>query len=94
MVILSILSLGAYTFTILMLEPELSARGVVFECVSAIFTVGTSLGITPALGAVSKGVLCSAMFLGRVGIISLLCGFMGSRTDRSEYLPTDSIIIN
>lgn len=93
-VILSILSLGAYTFTILMLEPGLSARGVVFECVSAIFTVGTSLGITPALGAVSKGVLCSAMFLGRVGIISLLCGFMGSRTDRSEYLPTDSIIIN
>lgn len=93
-ILLSIISLTAYVFVIFMLEPDLSARSVVFECISALFTVGTSLGITPALSAASKGVLCTAMFLGRVGIISLLCGFMESRRDCSAYLPTDTIIIN
>ncbi|MDE6276675.1 MAG: potassium transporter [Muribaculaceae bacterium] len=93
-VILSILSLGAYVVTIFILEPTLPARAVVFECVSALFTVGTSLGITPELSVASKGVLCTAMFLGRVGIISLLCGFMGARRDSSGCFPTDSIIIN
>lgn len=93
-VILSILSLGVYVFVLFILEPAQDARGLVFECVSALFTVGTSLGITPALSSASKCVLCTAMFLGRVGIISLLCGFMGNRRDRSVHFPTDSIIIN
>lgn len=93
-IILSIISLSFYVFVVIMLEPGLSARSVVFECVSALFTVGSSLGITPLLSAASKGVLCTAMFLGRVGIVSLLCGFMGTRRDRSAHLPTESIIIN
>ncbi len=93
-VILSILSLGAYVLIIFELEPGLGARALVFECVSALFTVGTSLGVTPELSAASKCVLCTAMFLGRVGIVSLLCGFMGTRRDSSVHFPSDNIIIN
>ena len=64
------------------------------ECLSAVTTVGLSLGITPELSGVSKMVLASAMFIGRVGIISVLCGFASNSTDTSPYLPDDNIIIN
>jgi len=35
-----------------------------------------------------------AMFLGRVGIISILSGFVSNRHDISEHLPEENIIIN
>jgi Trk-type K+ transport system membrane component len=67
---------------------------VLFEALSALFTVGSSLGITPELGLASKLLLCSAMLLGRVGILSLLVGFIGHRRNAPVSYPTDNIIIN
>ena len=58
------------------------------------FTVGSSLGITPSLSLYSKILLCTAMFLGRVGIISLLVGMVGTHNDPPFRLPADNIIIN
>lgn len=93
-VVISIFSLFVYIVIMLLLEPGLPARAVVFETVSALFTVGSSLGITANLSVAGKIVLCTAMFLGRVGIISLLGG-MAKRTrqDLVRY-PTGNIIIN
>ena len=71
-VALSILSVLGYSVVIMILQPELPFAGVLFECFSAVTTVGLSLGITPELSAASKLILASAMFLGRVGIISVL----------------------
>ena len=88
------IGLTVYCTIMLVLEPQLPTKSVIFETVSALFTVGSSLGITPMLSDASKAVLCSAMFLGRVGILSLLCGFMTSKHDLSPHLPTDNIIIN
>ncbi len=93
-VALAALSLFAYCVIILLLEPHMSAKSVIFEVVSALFTVGSSLGITPDLSDASKATLCTAMFLGRVGIISLLCGMVGTKRDISQHLPKDNIIIN
>jgi len=93
-VILAAMSLMAYCLIILLLEPHMSAKSVIFEVVSALFTVGSSLGITHDLCDASKVTLCTAMFLGRVGIISLLCGMVGTRRDISPHLPKDNIIIN
>jgi len=42
-----------------------------FEGVSACATVGLSTGITSSLTAASKLVLCAAMFIGRIGSLSL-----------------------
>lgn len=93
-VVISIFALLVYIITMLLLEPHLPARDVVFETVSALFTVGSSLGITAELGIAGKAVLCTAMFLGRVGIISLLTG-MARRTDHGvARFPTGDIIIN
>lgn len=93
-VTLSILSYSIFSISLMLLEPELPARGVLFEASSAIFTVGSSLGITPMLSTASKALLSAAMFLGRVGIISLLIGVTGNRQEHPVQYPTDNLIIN
>lgn len=93
-VTLSLLSAFVFTVIIMVLEPELGARNVIFEVVSAVFTVGTSLGITPELSTASKWVLVVAMFLGRVGLLSLMAGMFTPRHDLSPHFPTENIIIN
>lgn len=93
-VAISIISYFTLSFLLLGLEPQLSARDVLFESCSALFTVGSSLGITGLLSVPSKILLCCAMFLGRVGIISLLMGVVRSRHSSAPDYPSDNIIIN
>lgn len=93
-ILISMSALLLYLTIILYLEPALPTKSVIFEVVSALFTVGSSLGITGDLGDVSKVVLSTAMFLGRVGILSLIAGLATSRRDVSDHYPEDSIIIN
>ena len=90
----SVISVVLYSVIILMLEPQLSAKECVFEVVSAVFTVGSSLGCTPHLSAASKLILCTAMFFGRIGILSILMGFADSHRSNSFRYPSDNIIIN
>ena len=91
---LSIIAFVAYALVVLLLEPSLGARELLFETVSALFTVGSSLGVTDSLGDTTKVVLCTAMFVGRVGILSLLMGLVRSRRDASSHFPKESVIIN
>jgi Trk-type K+ transport system membrane component len=91
---LSILSLLIYTLILVGLEPTLPLRDLIYEAISALFTVGSSLGITPLLSIPSKILLSSAMFLGRVGIISLLIGIVGVHSEPPYRLPSDNIIIS
>lgn len=93
-VAISIISYFLLSFLLLGLEPDLPARSVLFESCSALFTVGSSLGITSALSPTSKLLLCAAMFLGRVGIISLLIGVVPKRRESHPEFPPDNIIIN
>lgn len=93
-VTLSILSYTFYSVCLLILEPQLPAKALLFEAASALFTVGSSLGVTPRLGAGSEILLCTAMFLGRVGLISLLVGLAGRHHDTEASYPSGNIIIN
>ncbi len=93
-VTLSIISYTLFAITLMLLEPGLPARSLLFEVSSAIFTVGSSLGVTPMLSEASKALLIGAMFLGRVGIISLLIGVTGNRRNYPVQYPTDNLIIN
>ncbi len=43
-----------------------------FETISALCTVGLSVGISPKLDAIGKAVLICIMFIGRVGLLSVL----------------------
>jgi trk system potassium uptake protein len=43
-----------------------------FESTSAFGTVGLTLGITPLLSSVGKAALIITMFLGRVGVLTMI----------------------
>lgn len=93
-VALSIISYLIFSLLLLGMEPGLSTRSLLFESCSALFTVGSSLGATPLLSDASKILLCVAMFIGRVGIISLLTGIAGRHRGIQPRYPADNIIIN
>ena len=48
-----------------------NSSSVIFEVLSAISTVGVSLGLTPTLGINAKLILVGLMFVGRVGSLTL-----------------------
>ncbi|MDE7397186.1 MAG: potassium transporter, partial [Muribaculum sp.] len=91
---LSMIFFFIYSIVLLNLEPTLQPKAVIFEVVSALFTVGSSMGVTASLSTTSKAILCTAMFLGRVGIMSLLIGINGNRSDKPVRYPSENIIIN
>jgi trk system potassium uptake protein len=74
------------TFVMLIDQPGLGLKEVLFEVVSAFGTVGLSLGITPELTSVNKAALILAMYVGRVGPVTLLYAFSRYRAvGRFEY---------
>lgn len=92
--VLAIMSYLVLAAILLVCEPHLSTKALLFEAVSALFTVGSSLGITSDLGIYAKVAVCVAMFAGRVGVISLLTGLVRQRRDISSHLPEENLIIN
>lgn len=56
----------------LLVEPNLDPVKVIFESVSGFCTVGLSLGITSKLSITGKVLLILAMFVGRIGAITIL----------------------
>lgn len=91
---ISVLSYIVFSMILVWLEPNLPIRAVLYEMVSALFTVGSSLGITPDLSVYSKLLICVAMFLGRVGLLSLLTGLFASEMGNFRKYPVDNVIIN
>ncbi len=91
---LSILFTFVVTCCLMALEPDARPIELVFESISAVFTVGSSFGITPELCDTSKYILSAAMFVGRVGLVSLLSGMFVSARDPSSYYPPEIIVIN
>ena len=64
-----------------------------FECASALGTVGLTTGITPGLCDVSKVILILFMFFGRVGGVTLAYAVVSSlKKDVSKY-PVEKITV-
>jgi trk system potassium uptake protein TrkH len=64
-----------------------------FEVVSALCTVGLSTGITPALGDAAKSLLIVAMFLGRLGPITVFIVFSRAERDTKISYPEERPLI-
>ena len=64
-----------------------------FETASAIGTVGLSLGLTPSLGAVSRGILIFLMFFGRVGGLTLIFAALSETNKAAARLPQERITV-
>ena len=74
---------------------NISTGSILYEVISAISTVGLTMGITPSLNVISKLILTFLMFVGRVGAVTLTVAFASkvkSANDEIEY-PDSKIIV-
>lgn len=71
----------------------MGAKEVIFEVVSALCTVGLSLGITAEVGIVSHVILILLMFIGRVGGITILIAFSSRLSMIPSKLPAEKIAV-
>lgn len=93
-VIMSLLIIGMGSFAISLLDGQFALRRIVFECFSAFGTVGLSLNLTPLLSTGSKWILIALMFLGRMGILTLLLSLSGHTSKKVWYrYPKENLII-
>lgn len=81
-------------FILTIIEPDIPARELLFETISAYSTVGASLDVTPHLGAAAKLLLSLLMFLGRVGFMTVLASIIPPTGIRKFRYPKDDVIIN
>ena len=94
---LSLIAVGtAITLVVMNDGHKFDLLKIAFECFSALGTVGLSMGITPSLSDSSKLVLVLTMFIGRVGVITILIGilqlFTREREKRYRY-PKEELFI-
>ncbi len=93
-ILLSFLVIGLAVFLVMFFDPDKKLVEVAFECFSAFSTVGLSLGITGSLTMGSKIVISITMFLGRVGILTLLIAFFQKVKSLNYRYPDESVFIS
>lgn len=93
-VVMSIGVLFVFVFILSIWEPGVPILALTFECVSALSTVGSSLNLTSTLTDNSKLLVSLLMFIGRVGLITLMLGVIKQKKNTKYRYPNDNIIIN
>lgn len=85
----------AATLAICALEPAEGAhfQTVLYECVSAMGTVGLSMNLTPQLSVWSLIILIIMMYAGRVGILTLALALAKQRKNPDVRYPVDTLLI-
>jgi trk system potassium uptake protein TrkH len=91
---LSLLIITAGFFGLLISEPGKNPVHLLFESVSAFSTVGLSLADTATFSNAGKIVVILLMFVGRVGPLTLMTGFLVSFHKKYSRYPEIDIIIN
>ena len=79
---------------LVILEPQLSPLKLLFETISAFSTAGASINTTPLLCDTSKILVTLLMFIGRVGLITILMSIVNRAKPVKYRYPKDTIIIN
>lgn len=75
------------------LQPTLTFKETLFECVSALGTVGLTLNVTGRLTAPSKLIIILLMYAGRVGILTLALALGENRKTTAIRKPVDTLLI-
>jgi trk system potassium uptake protein TrkH len=80
-------------FLIFLLEPaDFNFENALFESVSAFSTVGFSMGLTGEWNTSCKIVLIIAMYIGRIGVMTLAIAFAGHHNRLMKY-PKENVVI-
>ena len=93
-IFLSFILLGTGFLILLLTEPGKDPVKLLFECFSAYATVGLSIVDSATLTSAGKVVDMILMFVGRVGPLTLLTGFLLSSRKRYSRYPEIEIMIN
>ena len=91
-----VIFLGAYFLGLVALmaaEPALPFDTLVFETMSALATVGLSMGVTPELGSAGKLVVIVLMFIGRVGPLTLALAVGAKERRVAMRYPEDRVLV-
>ena len=75
-------------------EPGLTPKQLLFEVVSAVGTVGSSLNATAYLTTAGKIIVSLLMFVGRVGLIVVAMSVVKKKGQERFSYPKDNVIIN
>ncbi len=92
-IFISLLVLGISSMMLKLLEPDKPVVSLIFECCSALSTVGLSLNLTPSLGSASQVVLIMLMFIGRIGILSFAMTFWNKRRFKGYSYPREYVMV-
>ena len=81
------------SFFLMDLFENFTAGDMMFELISAVGTVGVTMGITPMLGTVSKIVVMILMFSGRIGGLTFMLLLAEKKVNVKLERPIEKIII-
>ena len=87
---ISLFMAGSLTISIVEGLPLLTCM---FETASAVATVGLTLGITPQLSAISQLVLVALMYLGRVGVLTIIFAAVKTEVNSNAKFPVEKITV-
>lgn len=92
-ILLSILWIGFATTLISITDPQGTVKQILFEVTSALSTVGLTLDFTPTLSDSGKIIISITMFVGRVGLITLLSGVFHQQPAKTYAYANDTVIL-
>ncbi len=72
---------------------SMSLTSVVFEVVSAISSIGLSMGITSSLSGISCAIITLVMFFGRIGGLSFIISLSNTTTVNKAALPEEKVMV-
>jgi len=89
--VLALVTVCVATLTLMIIE-NLPFLDVLFEVVSALATVGLTMGITAQLSPISAVFIGVLMFVGRIGVLSIVVLLGKTEADRIHYMKETIII--
>jgi len=92
-IIVSVFVIGIASVLLTAMEPSKNTLDLLFEVVSAMSTVGLSRNLTPHLGDGGKILITVVMFVGRVGVLTLIIAFVKPEQNVRIKYAQETIII-
>ncbi|MGL4333798.1 MAG: potassium transporter TrkG, partial [Lactococcus garvieae] len=82
------------TFALLLTNPKFRVDQLLFEVISALSTVGLSMGVTPGLNIPGKIIVGILMFIGRVGVFTIIYSLNAKDSHESLYkYPVEKVMV-
>ncbi len=88
-----VLLIGAAATLLSFTDPDKDITELVFEVISALSTVGLSLGITSQLSTPGKLIVTVLMFVGRIGLLTFLLAFVQRKDRPSVRYPREDVLV-